>query len=80
MNYAVEDLVEQQQAAGKRIVFLFDEMPWMLSAIADPQRDGPHTAMEMLDVLRSLRQSPTTGQGFRMVLCGSIDMHHILAD
>jgi hypothetical protein len=75
---AIEDLVEQQAAAGKRVVFLFDEMPWMLSAIADPKRDGEQTAMEVLDVLRSLRQSPTTGHGFRMVLCGSIGLHHVL--
>jgi hypothetical protein len=77
---AVEDLVEQQASAGKRVVFLFDEMPWMLSAIANPNRDGEQTAMEVLDVLRSLRQSATTGQGFRMVLCGSIGMHHVLAE
>jgi hypothetical protein len=75
---AVEDLVEQQAAAGKRVVFLFDEMPWMLAAIADPKREGEQTAMEVLDVLRSLRQSTTTGRGFRMVLCGSIGLHHIL--
>lgn len=75
---AIEDLVEQQAAVGKRVVFLFDEMPWMLSAIADPKRDGEQTAMEVLDVLRSLRQSPATGQGFRMVLCGSIGLHHVL--
>ena len=80
LNHAVEDLVEQQHAAGKRVVFLFDEMPWMLSAIADPHRDGAQTTMEVLDVPRSLRQSPTTGQGFRMVLCGSVGMHHILAE
>src|SRR5262249_1457650 len=76
----IEDLVEQQAAAGKRVVFLFDEMPWMLSAIADPKRDGEQTAMEILDVLRALRQSTSTGQGFRMVLCGSIGMHHVLGD
>jgi hypothetical protein len=77
---AIEDLVEQQKAAGKRVVFLFDEMPWMLSAIANGQRDGKQTTMEILDVLRGLRQSTTTGQGFRMVLCGSVGMHHILAE
>jgi hypothetical protein len=76
---AVQDLVEQQTTAGKRVVFLFDEMPWMLSAIADPKRDGEQTAMEVLDVLRGLRQSATTGQGFRMVLCGSVGLHHVLA-
>jgi hypothetical protein len=78
LTQAIEDLVEQQTAEGKRVVFLFDEMPWMLAAIADPKRDGEQTAMEVLDVLRSLRQSPTTGQGFRMVLCGSIGLHHVL--
>src|SRR5262249_29262944 len=78
LTEAIEKLVWQQTAAGKRVVFLFDEMPWMLAAIADPQRDGPQTAMEVLDVLRGLRQSPATGHGFRMVLCGSIGLHHLL--
>jgi len=73
---AIEDLVEQQAAAGKRVVFLFDEMPWMVSAIAGSE--GEQTAMQVLDVLRSLRQSRTTGQGFRMVLCGSVGLHHVL--
>src|SRR5207253_3194423 len=80
LTQAVEDLVEQQAAAGKRVVFLFDEMPWMLSAIADPQRDGAQTVMELLDLLRGLRQSATTGKGFRIVLCGSVGMHHVLAE
>jgi hypothetical protein len=78
LSGAIEDLVEQQAASGKRVVFLFDEMPWMLAAIADPKRDGEQTAMEVLDVLRSLRQSMTTGRGFRMVLCGSVGLHHVL--
>jgi hypothetical protein len=50
LTAAVEDLIEQQTTAGKRVVFLFDEMPWMLAAIADPKRDGEQTAMEVLDV------------------------------
>ncbi|MGV3721942.1 MAG: hypothetical protein ACO1SX_13595 [Actinomycetota bacterium] len=73
---AIEDLVEQQKAAGKRVVFFFDELPWMLTAIS--VRDGEQTAMEVLDVLRGLRQSTSTGAGFRMVLCGSIGLHHVL--
>ena len=78
LTSAVEDLIEQQASVGKRVVFLFDEMPWMLAAIAAPERDGPQTAMEVLDVLRDLRQSAKTGQGFRMVLCGSIGLHHVI--
>ena len=80
LTHTVDDLVEQQTHAGRRVVFLFDELPWMLSAIADIERDGPTIAMEVLDVLRALRQSPTTGAGFRMILCGSIGLHHILGE
>ena len=78
LKNAIEDLVEQQAAVGKRVVFLFNEMPWMLSAIAN--RDGQQTAMEVLDVLRTLRNATATGPGFRMVLCGSVGLHHILAE
>ena len=78
LERAIEDLVEQQAAVKKRVVFFFDEMPWMLDAIADAGREGPQTAMEVLDVLRALRQSQTVGSGFRMILCGSVGLHHVL--
>ncbi len=79
LTQAVEQMIEQQKKVGKRVVFFFDELPWMVSAIANPTHGGsPATAAAILDVLRNLRQSPTTGQGFRMVQCGSIGMHHIL--
>jgi hypothetical protein len=67
----VEDLVTQQ--SPKRLVFFWDEMPYMLDSIR--RRDGEDTAMELLDVLRALRQSQP---GFRMVLTGSIGLHHVL--
>jgi hypothetical protein len=72
----VADLVEQQATTRKRVVFFFDEMAWMLAAVAE--REGGPRAGEVLDVLRALRQDWTTGQGFRMLLSGSIGMHHIL--
>ncbi len=76
LRSSIEDLVEQQQAADKRVAFLFDEMPWMIGAIQ--QKEGEHAAMQVLDLLRSLRQSPETSSGFRMILCGSIGLHHVL--
>ncbi|RKY18713.1 MAG: hypothetical protein DRQ55_12635 [Planctomycetota bacterium] len=79
LTSAINDLVEQQAQTGKRVVFLLDEMPWMIAAIAERDPDGEHAAMEVLDVLRRLRQSTATGAGFRMVLCGSVGMHHALA-
>ena len=76
LTNSIADLVEQQKGANKRVVFFFDEMPWMLKAIAS--KEGEQTAMQVLDVLRSLRQSDETGHGFRMILCGSIGLHHVL--
>jgi hypothetical protein len=75
LQSAVEDVIEQQ--SGKRLVFFWDEMPYMIDAIA--KRQGETTAMEILDVCRSIRQSPQTGPDFRMVLTGSIGLHHVLS-
>jgi hypothetical protein len=69
--HSIEDLVTQQDP--KRLVFFWDEMPYMLDAIR--RREGEDTAMEVLDVLRSLRQHQA---GFRIVLTGSIGLHHVL--
>lgn len=71
LTHAVADLIEEQ--APRRLVFFWDEMPYMLLAIA--RNEGEKTAMEVLDVLRYLRQ---THAGFRMVLTGSIGLHHVL--
>jgi hypothetical protein len=62
---------------NEKVVFLFDEMTLMLQNVA--QQQGEATAMEVLDVLSHLRKSYGTGQGFRMVLTGSIGMPHILS-
>lgn len=71
---AVEDLIHENDAAGTRLLFLWDEMPFMLANIRD--REGEATAMEVLDVLRALRQ---THGGLRMVITGSIGLHHVLS-
>jgi hypothetical protein len=61
----------------EKVVFFFDDMTLMLQNIA--RRQGETTAMEVLDVLSHLRKDYGTGQGFRMVLTGSIGMPHVLA-
>ena len=71
LTHAVADLIEEQ--APRRLVFFWDEMPYMLLAIS--RNEGEKTAMEVLDLLRYLRQ---THAGFRMVLTGSIGLHHVL--
>jgi hypothetical protein len=77
LTHVIEDLVKYQSAEDKRIVFFLDELPWMITAIA--QRERAETATEVLDLLCALRQSSATGASFRVILCGSIGLHHVLA-
>lgn len=72
LTQAVEDLIQEQQES--RLVFFWDEVPYMLQAIS--AREGEPVAMEILDVLRSLRQKHSS---FRMVLTGSVGLHHVIA-
>lgn len=73
LKRSIEDLTEESQRADRRLLFLWDEVPFMLANIRD--REGERTAMEVLDVLRSLRQ---THAGLRMILTGSIGLHHVI--
>lgn len=66
LTKTIEDLVTLQD---KQIVMIWDEMPHMLGNFSD------EVAMEVLDSLRSLRQ---TYPDIRMVFSGSIGLHHII--
>lgn len=71
LTRAVEDLIAEQKP--NRLVFFWDEMPYMLDNIR--RRNGEAVAMQVLDTLRTLRH---THPEFRMVLTGSIGLHHVL--
>jgi hypothetical protein len=73
LTRSIEDLVHENDAKGSRLLFLWDEVPFMLASIRD--REGERTAMEVLDTLRALRQ---THPALRMVITGSIGLHHVL--
>ena len=66
-----EDLTEHE---ARPLVFFWDELPLMLHNIRE--RDGEDTAMEVLDVLRHIRQ---THPSVRMVFTGSIGLHNVLS-
>jgi transcriptional regulator with XRE-family HTH domain len=66
LTKTIEDLVTLQD---QQIVLIWDEMPHMLGNFSD------ETAMEVLDSLRSLRQ---TYPDVRMIFSGSIGLHHII--
>ena len=67
LTKTIEDLVVNQD---RQIILLWDEMPYMLGNLGD------EAAMEILDTLRSLRQ---TYPDVRMVFTGSIGLHHIIS-
>lgn len=59
-----------------RVVFFWDEMPWMIGHIQ--KTEGAETALELLELLRVLRQNPVLRTKLRMVYTGSIGFHHVL--
>ena len=67
------DVAEAVEGQGKRFVFLWDEVPFMLGKIE--ASEGAATAMEVLDVIRELTQ---THHGVRVLLTGSVGLHHVL--
>lgn len=73
LTRSIEDLVHENDSKGSRLLFLWDELPFMLGNIRD--REGENTAMEVLDSLRSLRQ---THPSLRMIITGSIGLHHVI--
>jgi len=57
-----------------RIVFFWDEVPWMVEKIK--KREGDLAAVDLLDTLRDIRQ---THDNIRMVFTGSIGFHHVMS-
>lgn len=72
LTQSIRDLNDEEEGGGERLVFLWDEMPYMLEHIRD--KEGEAVALEVLDVLRGLRQE----HGLRMVITGSVGIHHVL--
>jgi hypothetical protein len=70
LTTTIEDLVEHQD---RTVIFFWDEILLMLYNIK--QDNGEKAAMEVLDVLRSLRQMHND---LRMVFTGSIGLHNVI--
>ena len=69
------DLNESTDAIEPKLKFVFfwDEFPFMLDNIA--RREGADQAMEVLDCVRALEAG---NSNIRLVLTGSIGLHHVL--
>jgi hypothetical protein len=77
LTLSIQDLVQERARLDERPLFLWDEVPYMLTSIK--AREGERVAMAVLDSLRTLRQTHGAA-GLRMVLTGSIGLHHVIAD
>jgi hypothetical protein len=75
LSRTFSDVDEQMRSLGEthRILFFWDEVPFLLDNIA--KRESPQVAMELLDALRALGQDYDR---VRLLLTGSIGLHHIL--
>lgn len=70
LRRTMEELLEHKDCP---VIFFWDELPLMLYDIK--QQQGESVAQEVLDVLRSLRQ---THSNLRMAFTGSIGLHNVL--
>jgi len=70
LTSTIEDFVEHQD---RTVILFWDEVPLMLYNIK--QRNSEEEAMEVLDILRSLRQMH---HDLRMVFTGSIGLHNVI--
>ena len=75
ISSAIQDIIENCEKIEKRPLFLWDEVPFMLDNIK--KHEGETVAMEVLDTLRALRQTYAS-RGLRMVITGSIGLHHVI--
>ena len=73
-----KDVLEETLGAlddvDETVVVFWDELPHMIADIRD--RKGPRVAREVLDLLRASRERHTN---VRMVLSGSLGIHHVVA-
>lgn len=72
-DVVVETFGTIETGIDERFVFFWDELPHMVSAI-EKKRDAG-TAREVLDVLRFVRE---THVSIRMILSGSLGIHHVV--
>jgi hypothetical protein len=70
-------LTDIRENFDERVVFLWDELPLMISNIKKDH--GAVVAMELLDVLRDQRVADTSGK-LRMVFTGSVGLHLVISE
>jgi hypothetical protein len=70
----VSMMKELAERKDRNTVVMLDEFPWMIYNLATKYQ-AEKEAMELLDVLRTIRQTTEQDSGLRFVFCGSIGFH-----
>jgi len=73
LEASILTLTKEQSESGKQVLFLWDEVPYMITNIC--QHDGEEIAKHVLDTLRALRREC---DNFRILITGSVGIHHVL--
>jgi hypothetical protein len=75
-----ESLIKDIVTAENKVLFMFDELPLMLSHFISSKECGPNTSMEFLDLLREIRNKYEASKQVAFIFCGSIGIHLIIKD
>lgn len=73
LRFCLAGVARYQSRSGRTLVFIWDEFPIFLDNVI--ARSGPGDAAQILQLLRAACQEH---RGLRVVLTGSIGLHHIL--
>jgi len=76
LTACLEDIAERNKEKNELITLILDEFPMMLWGWIDSGKAAD--AMELLDLLRNIRQSLKENGNIRLIICGSIGMKVVL--
>ncbi|OEK02787.1 hypothetical protein BFP97_15195 [Roseivirga sp. 4D4] len=72
------DIVRKVAESDLKLVIMIDELPLMLWELMNKGKEQAESAMELLDILRTLRVAHEANSNLRFIFCGSIGMGIVL--
>lgn len=78
LEKAISNICDEQRDC--QLVFLFDELPYMLQKISVHQKKSGATDNPALSLLDSLRAMRNEQSNLRMVFTGSVGLHHVVTE
>lgn len=72
------DIIKEVAESKSKVVIMIDELPLMLWELQMKGKEEAETAMELLNTLRTLRETYEADSHVRFIFCGSIGMNLVL--